>query len=110
MACDSTGNVYVANKFNHSNQVFAAEGGSLQSIASGGSGQLRDINFASVSIDSDSVVYILCDLDEQSSCFSIHLHTCEGKFLTSKKWTRIIKIPSGVAVDKNGLVYISAIQ
>jgi tripartite motif-containing protein 2/3/tripartite motif-containing protein 71 len=99
VAFDSTGNVYVADCNNHRIQVFTAEGQFLRKFAMGKGP-------TGISIDSENLVYVA----EYGNHF-ISVFTCEGKFLTSfgtrGSGPGQFVLPRGIAVDKNGVVYVS---
>ena len=102
VACDSTGNVYVADAVNCRIQVFTAEGEYLRKYGSGNG----ELNWPSgIAVDSDNVVYVT-ELNHRVSVFTI-----EGNFLTSfgseGSGPGQFNEPRGVAVDKNGVVYVS---
>ena len=106
VACDSTGNVYVADSWNHCIQVFTAEGEYLRQFGKKGSGN-GELNWpSSITIDSDNVVYVTEYWNHRVSVF-----TCEGKFLTSfgtkGSGPGQFSHPSGIVVDMNGVVYVS---
>jgi tripartite motif-containing protein 2/3/tripartite motif-containing protein 71 len=101
MAFDSTGNVYVVNCNNGPIQIFAAEGQFLRKFGRQGCNQL-----AGICIDSEDVVYVTEDNEHRVSVF-----TCEGQFLISfgSRGARPGQFnnPYGIAVDKNGVVYVA---
>ena len=101
VAFDSTGNVYVADAGNCRIQVFTADGEYLRKFGKQGSGNGELYCPTSIAIDSDNVVY----LTELNHCVSVF--TREGEFLTSFGSPGQFNSPHGVAVDKNGVVYVS---
>ena len=106
LACDSIGNVYVADSENNCIQVFTSEGRFLRKFGEKGTGN-GELNFpSSISIDGDNVVYVTEYNNHRISVF-----TCEGKFLTSfgteGSEPGQFKSPHGITVDKNGVVYVS---
>ena len=102
VAFDSSGNMYVVDTWNRCIQVFSTTREFVRQF-----GQ-RELGFpSSISIDSgDNIVYVT---DDHRHCVSIF--TCEGEFLTSfgeyGKEPGQFSLPRGVAVDKNGVVYVS---
>ena len=107
VACDSTGNVYVADCENKRIQVFTAEGQFLRKLAIRKSSGGEELRFPTgICIDSEDVVYVS---EWGNNCISVF--TCEGKFLTSFGTKGCepgqFSGPRGIAVDKNGVVYVS---
>jgi DNA-binding beta-propeller fold protein YncE len=98
---DSTGNVYIVDYNNDHIQVFTAEGQFLRKFGRQGNKQLIGI-----CIDSEDVVYAT-----ENSNYRVLVFTCEGKFLTSfgsqGAGPGQFNFPCGIAVDKNGVVYIA---
>ena len=74
-ACDNTGNVYIADNYNHRIQVFTPEGSFLRKFGSRGSGPGQFISPIDVTIG-DNKLYV-CDAG------NIGVFTKEGEFLTS---------------------------
>ena len=103
VAFDSTGNVYVINRDDNRIQVFKAEGQFLRKFGKQGSENKQPIG---ICIDSEDVVYVT-----ESSNYCVSVFTCEGKFLTSfgTQGARPgqFSILRGIAVDKNGVVYVA---
>ena len=101
VAIDSIGNVYVVNFFHDRIQVFTAEGQFLRKFGRHGNNQLT-----SICIDSEDMVYVTESFNNRVLVF-----TCEGKFLTSfgTRGTGPGQFtdPYGIAVDKNGVVYVA---
>ncbi len=108
IACDSTGNVYVADRINHRIQVFTAEGKFLRVIAAGaagrhgGGGKEQSWYPFGVAVDSSGRVYVS---DNHVSVF-----TLEGQFVTSfgsfGSEPGQFRSPRGLAVDSNGVCYV----
>ena len=86
----------------HRIQVLTAEGKFLRKF--GGDKELSDPT--SVSIDSDDVVYVT-----KYYSSSVSMFTSEGQFLRSfgywGKGPGQFNTPFGIAVDRDGLVYVS---
>ena len=105
LAFDSRGNVYVAD-FGHSNaiHVFTEDGHYIRRFGTKGEGDEKLTSTAGITIDSNDIVYIT-EKDENR----VSLYTTEGSFLRSfgmrGKFIWLDK-PRGIAVDKDGLVYI----
>ena len=101
VAFDSTGNVYVVDYSIDHIQVFTAEGKFLRKFEKHGGKQLT-----SVTIDSEDVVYVT---DYSNQCVSVYSR--KGKFLTSFGTRGTgpgqFSNPRGIAVDKNGVVYVA---
>jgi tripartite motif-containing protein 2/3/tripartite motif-containing protein 71 len=101
VAFDSTGNVYVVNFFQDYIQVFTAKGQFLRKFGRPGSPQLT-----SICIDSEDVVYVAENINHCVSVFN-----CEGQFLTSfgsqGAGSGHFDRPRGIAVTKNGVVYVA---
>jgi tripartite motif-containing protein 2/3/tripartite motif-containing protein 71 len=106
VACDSIGNIYVADTQNYRIQVFTAEGELLRKFGMESIGDGKLIAATSISIDKDNVIYVTDYFNHRVSIF-----TCEGKFLSSFGTCGIgpgeLHCPRGIAVDKNGVVYVS---
>ena len=106
MAFDSTGTVYVADLYNYRIQVFTAEGEFVRKF-----GQGKGIHSpAGISIDcgNEPAVYVT-----ESNYNRISVFTCEGKFLTSfgsgGSGPGQFIVPFGIAIDRDGVVYVSDI-
>ena len=102
IACDSTGNVYVADCGNHRIQVFTSNGKFLRMFGS----RYWELNYPiGIALDVQDKVYVS---DSGHHCVSVF--TSEGQFVTSfgsKGWrSREIQSPHGLAVDRNGVVYV----
>ena len=101
VALDSVGNVYVADGGGHCIHVFTAKGKFLRKFGKEGSGD-GELNFPS----SVSIVYVT---EDDNHCVS--MFTREGQFLRSfgTKGERPGQFdkPRGIAVDGDGLLYVS---
>ena len=101
VAFDSTGNVYVVNRDNGRIQVFTADGQFLRRFRNS-----ENTRLVSICIDSEDMVYATESLN---NCVSVL--TCEDKFLTSfgtfGAGPGQFNNPHGIAVDKNGVVYVA---
>ena len=100
VACDSTGNVYVADSLNHRIQVFTAEGKFLRRMLSYVEGWGAIVGPYGIAVDSNGFVYISDYLTGRISVF-----TSSGQFkscldITGKNSLR------GLAVDNCGVFYI----
>ena len=104
VAFDSTGNVYVVSFYHDHVQVFTAEGQFLRKF--GTCGSEKNYYLTSICIDSEDVVYMT-----ENANHSVSVYTCEGKFLTSfgtyGAGPGQFNHPHGIAVDKNGVVYVA---
>ena len=104
IACDSTGNVYVADRDNHRIQVFTAEGKFLWMFGRRGRGNGELNKPISIAVH-DGLLYIGEGENGRVSVF-----TLEGQFVTSfgSKGAGPGQFgwPCGLAVDSNGVVYV----
>ena len=104
VAFDSTGDVYVANGDGHRIQVFTAEGKFLRKFGEKGDGELS--HPTGVSIDYDDIVYVT-----ERKIYHVSMFTREGHFLrsfgTKGEKPGQFKELYGIAVDREGLVYVS---
>ena len=104
IACDSTGNVYVADMDNHRIQVFTAEGKFLKMFGRCGQGK-GELNSPIGIAVHDGLLYVGERVNHRLSVF-----TLEGQFVTSfgSKGTGPgqFRWPSGLAVNSNGVVYV----
>ena len=113
VACDSTGHVYVVDSGNYRIQVFNAEGQFLRHFGKKGSGKGEMENPVSIIVDSNNMVYVTeyRQVCSQHGNHRVSVFTCEGKFLTSfgtqGSGPGQFNEPRGIAVDKNGVIYIS---
>ena len=104
VACDSTGNVYVADSCNHRIQVFTADGKFLRVFGCHGV-SWGELDPAGVAIDTSDMVYVSENDNHRVSVF-----TSDGQFVTSfgrrgngpGEFAR----PRGLAVDDCGVVYV----
>ena len=105
IAFDTTGHCYVADSLNGRVQVFTEDGQYLRQFGKKGKGKGEIAHCSSIAIDYD-IVYIA---DGDNHCIS--LFTCDGNFLTSfgtrGSGPGQSNSPRGIAVDGNGLVYVS---
>ena len=104
IACDSTGNVYVADTCNDRIQVFTAEGKFLRMFGRSGGGRGELNKPYCVAVDSGDVVYV----SEQGNC-RVSVFTSEGRFVASfgkGEGLGGLKFPYGLAVDESGIVYV----
>ena len=103
VALDSTGQVYVADMWNNRIQVFTAEGEYVRSIGKKDSGHLN--RPTGIAIDGDDLVYVT-----ERNYNLVSVYTSIGRFVTSfgsrGKAPGQFDFLSGVAVDKNGVVYV----
>ncbi len=104
IACDSTGNLYVADTNNHRIQILTAEGKFLRMFGKYGQGRGELDQPMSIAIDTSDRVYV-GDYNNRISVF-----TSEGEFLTSfgqkGEGPGEFNQPRGLAVDASGLVYV----
>ena len=102
VACDSTGNVYVADSCNHHIQVFTAEGTFLRMFGSRGEGRGELGHPLGVAIDTSDMVYV-----SESSNHRVSVFTLDGQFVTSFGHRgNGFERPRGLAVDDCGVVYV----
>ena len=105
VACDSTGNVYVADVHNHRIQVFTAEGKFLRMFGRYGKGRGELGYPIGVAIDTSDMVYVNENNNDRVSVF-----TSDGQFVTSfgrrRNGPGEFARPCGVAVDDCGVVYV----
>ena len=101
VAFDSRGNVYIAD-FEKSNgiHVFTKEGHYVREFKTKGSNE-KLTSCAGISIDTNDVVYVT-----EKNINRVSLFTTEGQYLTSFGTQGELTKPYGIAVDKDGLVYI----
>ena len=78
VACDSTGNVYVADTFNHRIQIFTAEGKFLRMFGRRGEGRGELGYPMGVVIDTIDMVYVSEHINHRISVF-----TSDGQFVSS---------------------------
>ena len=103
VAFDSQENVYIADNGHYCIQVFTEDGHFMRKFGKKGGGDGELSNAVSVAIDSDDVVYVA----EQSN-HRISLFSSEGHFFRSfGKKDDIAGQLQGIAVDTNGLVYVT---
>ena len=105
VACDSTGNVYVADTLNHRIQVFTAEGKFLRMFGRCGQASETLVSPTGVTIDTGDMVYV------SDTCYHrVSVFTSNGQFVTSfgRKGNGPGKFvwPCGLAVDDCGVVYV----
>ena len=98
IACDSTGNVYVADTDNHRIQVFTADGGFL-TMFSEGEGILHMP--ICVAIDASNVVYVT-----EVEKYRVSLFTSDGQYLRQFGRSGEGQESRGLAVDASGVVYL----
>ena len=105
IAFDTTGHCYVTDSGNGRVQVFTEDGQYLRQFGKKGKGNGKIVLCSSIAIDYD-IVYIA---DGGNDCISVF--TCDGNFLTSfgtrGSGPGQFNWPQGIAVDGNGLVYVS---
>ena len=105
IACDSIGNVFVADSGNDRIQVFSPEGRFLRTF--GRSGQDRgELAFpARIAIDANDVVFV-----SETGNHRVSVFTREGMFVTSfgREGRNLGQFddPCGLAVDNSGMVYV----
>ena len=99
IACDSTGNVYVADLGNNRIQVFSAKGKFLRKFGWQYKGaQDNVVGFCNIAIDSSDRVYI-----SETGNNSVSVLTSKGQLVASFKSSCM---PIGLAVDSSGVVYV----
>ncbi len=105
IACDSTGNIYVADLGNHRIQVFNSGGSFLRRFGKKGSTPGTLYYPCGVTVDYDNIVYV-SDSNDRVSLFS-----CEGRFITSigseGHSSGLFNQPRMLAVDESGVLYVS---
>lgn len=108
VAFDSNGNVYVVDNENHRIQVFTADGAFLREFGQrcADDGTYERSFPSAICIDKNDIVYVT----ELYKC-CVSLFTCDGKFLTSfgcqGNKRGMFNDPRGIAVDKDGVIYVS---
>jgi sugar lactone lactonase YvrE len=109
IAVDSQDFVYVADTWNHRIQKFTSEGKFIMLWGKFGEddGEVEGAN--AIAIDSEDNVYV-------ASIWGIgriQKYTPDGKFITKlgkkgRRWEdEVFRLPSGIAIDSNGYVYVS---
>lgn len=101
IACDSTGNVLVADDDNHYVHVFTAEGEFLRAFRDYGQGRGQIESPMGIALDSKSRVYVS---EYNSLCISVF--TSEGQFLMAFGSEGVLECPANLMVDNNGLIYV----
>ena len=105
VACDSTGNVYVADTRNHRIEVFTAEGKFLRMFGRHGKGKGELGYPIGVAIDTSDMVYVSEHSNHRVSVFTFY-----GQFVTSfggkGNGPGEFVGPRGLAVDDCGVVYV----
>ena len=115
IAIDSSGNVSVADNNNKRIQKFNTEGEFLTKWGSPGTGEGQFVNPKDVAVDSSGNVYAVDSMGVISGNwtvpdFYIQKFTSSGNF--TARWGEDgtddgqIKIPTGIAVDSSGYVYV----
>ena len=103
ITCDSSGDVYVADSANNRVQVFTADGKYSRMFGKYGKGR-NELNWPySLILDpSNEHVYV-----GEINNHRISVFTCEGRFVTTFGEDVASFDPHGLAVDNNGVVYVS---
>ena len=105
IACDSTGNVYVADTCNHHIQVFTAEGKFLKMFGGHGQGKGELSLPYHIARDTNDLMYVS---EKENSRISVF--TSEGQFVLSfgrkGEGPGEFDWPYGLAVDDSGVVYV----
>ena len=105
VACDSTGNVYVADAGNHRIQVFTAEGKFLRMFGRHGEGRGELGYPAGVAIDTSDIVYV-----SEEGNYRVSVFTSDGLFVTSfghrGNGPGEFAKPRGLVVDDCGVVCV----
>jgi tripartite motif-containing protein 2/3/tripartite motif-containing protein 71 len=110
VAFDSKGNAYVADFPTETILVFTAEGEYLRKfqVSKKGGGEKSLIYPSAISIDSESDVVYITECGRQHR---VSVLTCEGEILTTfgtgGAGPGEFNTPCGIAVDRNGVVYVS---
>lgn len=106
VACDSEGQIYVADCGHCCVKVFTNNGKYVRTIGSEGTGRGQFKYLSSICIDSNDYLYAL---DKERSCVSIFNPRGEFKmqFGTPGQLEGQFSEPLGIAVDSEGHVYVS---
>jgi DNA-binding beta-propeller fold protein YncE len=106
IALDSSGNVYVADVFNHRIQKFTNDGTFIRSWGSAGSGNGQFLYPSDVAVDSSGNVYVADEANNRTQKFG-----SDGHFIrawgTKGTGNGEFNMPQGVAVDSSGNVFVS---
>ena len=97
---DSDGNVYVTDHYNHRVQVFTKKGEYLRQFGEEGAQDGQLSSPTGIALDAADNVYVTELANKRISLF-----TKEGIFL--KHFKPIDSAPYGIAIDSNGLIYIT---
>ena len=109
IACDSTGNVYVVDSYNHRIQVFTAEGQFLKIIGKRGQKDGELSLPAGIAIDSKDVIYVSERGNNRISMFDSS-GNFKASFGGSVKESGLLKEPRGLAVNEEGILYVCNTQ
>lgn len=117
IACDSTGNVYVTDKYNHRIQVFTPKGVFLRMFGSHGPGSGEFNCPRGIAIDCSDLVYVSEGLYlrkrpmvEEWDNHRVSVFTSKGQFVTAfgRRGTGPgeFRCPQGLVTDIKGVVYV----
>jgi len=115
IAVDAQGNVYVADPANQRIEKFDSNGNFLSQLGSKGTGDGQFLNPADVTVDQQGNVYVTdAQQNVGGQMNQISKFDSNGKFLW--KWGEtglglgMLNYPAGIAVDKQGNIYVVNVE
>ena len=110
IACDNTGNVFVADTYNNRIQVFTAEGEFVREFGKEGQGKGELSYPIGIAIDRNNLVYVGEGLNRENQNHRISVFTFDGGFVTSfgsyGKQPGQFNCPHALCVNSNNVVYV----